>query len=149
MNWPAMIWLGLMVVFLIVEASCPIHLVSIWFAAASLVAMVVALFGGAVWLQIIVFLVVSATLVALLWPFVKKFINPGIVPTNVDSILGKCVHVTEDIDNIDAHGQAKVNGIPWTARSANGETISKGTLVRIERVEGVKLIVSPVSESQN
>ncbi len=149
MNWPSIVWLGLMVAFLIVEAACPIHLVSIWFAAGALVAMVVALLGGSLGLQIALFLVVSGILVALIWPFVKKFINPGIVPTNVDSILGKYVHVTEDIDNIDAHGEAKVNGLPWTARSANGKPIAKGTLVRIERVEGVKLIVSPVSESQN
>lgn len=146
MNWPAIIWLGVLVVFLIVEASCPIHLVSIWFAVASLVAMVVALFGGAFWLQISVFLVVSFGLLALLWPFVKKFINPKVTATNVDSLIGKLAHVTEDIDNIDAHGQAKVNGLEWSARSADGKPIPKGTLVRIDHVEGVKLIVSPASQ---
>lgn len=146
MNWPAIIWLGVLVVFLIVEASCPIHLVSIWFAVASLVAMVVALFGGAFWLQISVFLVVSFGLLALLWPFVKKFINPKVTATNVDSLIGKLAHVTEDIDNIDAHGQAKVNGLEWSARSADGKPIPKGTLVRIDHVEGVKLIVSPASK---
>lgn len=146
MNWPAIIWLGVLVVFLIVEASCPIHLVSIWFAVASLVAMVVALFGAGLWLQISVFLVVSFGLLALLWPFVKKFINPKVTATNVDSLIGKLAHVTEDIDNIDAHGQAKVNGLEWSARSADGKPIPKGTLVRIEHVEGVKLIVSPASK---
>lgn len=146
MNWPAIIWLGVLVVFLIVEASCPIHLVSIWFAVASLVAMVVALFGAGLWLQISVFLVVSFGLLALLWPFVKKFINPKVTATNVDSLIGKLAHVTEDIDNIDAHGQAKVNGLEWSARSADGKPIPKGTLVRIDRVEGVKLIVSPASK---
>ena len=64
MNWPAIIWLGLMVAFLIVEAACPIHLVSVWFAAGSLVALIVALFGGEIWLQGVVFLVVSAGLLA-------------------------------------------------------------------------------------
>lgn len=146
MNWPAIIWLGVLVVFLIVEASCPIHLVSIWFAVASLVAMVVALFGGAFWLQISVFLVVSFGLLALFWPFVKKFINPKVTATNVDSLIGKLAHVTEDIDNIDAHGQAKVNGLEWSARSADGKPIPKGTLVRIDHVEGVKLLVSPASK---
>lgn len=146
MNWPAIIWLGVLVVFLIVEASCPIHLVSIWFAVASLVAMVVALFGAGLWLQISVFLVVSFGLLALLWPFVKKFINPKVTATNVDSLIGKLAHVTEDIDNIDAHGQAKVNGLEWSARSADGKPIPKGTLVRIDHVEGVKLIVSPASK---
>lgn len=146
MNWPAIIWLGAMVVFLIVEASCPIHLVSIWFAAAALVAMVVALFGGALWLQGVVFLVVSVGLLALFWPFVKKFINPKVTPTNADSLIGSLAHVVEDIDNIDASGKAKVNGMEWTARSLDGEPIAKGKLVRIHRIEGVKLIVSPASE---
>lgn len=146
MNWPAIVWLGLLVVFLIVEAACPIHLVSIWFAVGSLIALVIALLNGAIWLQIVVFLVVSAGLLALLWPFVKKFIKPNITATNVDSLVGKFAHVTEDIDNIDAHGQAKVNGLEWSARSADGKPIPKGTLVCIERIEGVKLIVSPASK---
>ena len=59
MDWAAMIWLGLMLVFLIVEAVCAIHLVSIWFAAGSLVAMVVSLLGGEIWLQITVFFAAS------------------------------------------------------------------------------------------
>ncbi len=146
MNWPAIIWLGLMVMFLIVEAACPIHLVSIWFAAGSLVALIVALFGGAIWLQGVVFLVVSAGLLALFWPFVKKFINPKVTATNADSLIGSIAQVIEDIDNIDSHGKAKVNGMEWTARSLDGTVIAKGTLVRIHHIEGVKLIVTPASE---
>ena len=42
MNWAAIVWFALLLIFLIVEAACPIHLVSIWFAAGSLVAMLVA-----------------------------------------------------------------------------------------------------------
>ena len=76
MNWAAIAWFALLLVFLIVEAACPIHLVSIWFAAGSLVAMLVAFWGGKLWLQIALFLVVSCVLVALLWPFIKKFLNP-------------------------------------------------------------------------
>lgn len=146
MNWPAIIWLGAMVVFLIVEAACPIHLVSVWFAAGSLVALIIALFGGALWLQGVAFLVVSAGLLAAFWPFVKKFINPKVTPTNTDSLIGALAHVTEDIDNIDYHGKAKVNGMEWTARALDGSPIAKGSLVRIQRIEGVKLIVTPASE---
>ncbi len=148
MDWAAIIWLGLMVIFLIAEASCPFHLVSIWFAVGSLLAMIVGLLGGAVWLQVTVFLVISGVLLALLWPLVKKYMNPNVTPTNVDSVIGKLIHVTQDINNIDAVGQAKVNGLEWTARSSSGEPISAGTLVRIDRVEGVKLMVSPVTEKE-
>ncbi len=146
MNWPAIVWLGLMAVFLLVEAACPIHLVSIWFAAGSLVAMVATLLGGGLGVQIALFLVVSFGLLALLWPFVKKFLNPRLTATNVDSIIGALAHVTESIDNIDAKGAVKVGGLHWSARSLDGKSIPEGTLVKIHRVEGVKLIVSPASE---
>lgn len=138
------IWFILMVVFLVVEAACPFHLVSIWFAFGSLVAGIVALLHGGLWLQIALFLVVSCSLLALLLPVVKKLIKPGIQPTNVDRVIGSQGYVTEDIDNMDSVGQVKLNGMFWTARSASGEVISKGTLVKVEKIEGVKAFVSPV-----
>lgn len=144
MNWAATIWLVLMVGFLIAEASCPCHLVSIWFAAGALVAGIVALLNGAVWLQVVLFLVVSVGLLIAMFPLVKKFMKPKIVNTNVDSVIGSQGYVTEAIDNMDAVGQVKLGGMYWTARSASGENIPKGTLVKVERIEGVKAFVSPV-----
>lgn len=137
------IWLGLMVAFLIVEAVCALHLVSIWFAAGSLVAAIVSLLSGPVWLQILLFAVVSGGLLAGLWPFTKKFLKPGITKTNVDSLIGAQCYVTADIDNLQAQGQVKLNGMEWTARSADGHPIPTGTLVTVERIEGVKAFVSP------
>lgn len=143
------IWLALMVIFLIVEASCPIHLVSIWFAAGSLIAAVVSLLNGPVWLQILLFAVVSGGLLACLWPFTKKFLKPNIVKTNVDSLVGAKCYVIEDIDNINAVGHVKLNGMEWTARSANGQPIAAGTLVTVDHIEGVKAFVTPVVEEVN
>lgn len=142
MNTAALLWFILMVVFLVVEASCPIHLVSIWFAVGSLTATVVALLGGQVWLQITVFLVVSGALLALLWPFVKKFLKPAVVKTNVDALVGSSGYVTADIDNVAACGQVKLGAMEWTARSTSGDPIAKGTLVKVDRIEGVKAFVS-------
>lgn len=144
MNTAAMIWFALMVIFLIAEAACPIHLISIWFAAGSLAATVASLLGGPVWLQITLFLVVSGALLALLWPFVKKFLNPNKTNTNVDAVIGTKGYVTADIDNISAVGQVKLGGMEWTARSSDGDPIPAGTLVRVDRIEGVKAFVSPV-----
>lgn len=143
------IWLGLMVAFIIVEAACPIHLVSIWFAAGSLVAAIVSLLSGPVWLQILLFVVVSGGLLGCLWPFAKKYLKPGIVKTNVDSLVGAKCYVIEDIDNITAVGHVKLNGMEWTARSANGEPIPAGTLVTVDHIEGVKAFVTPVVEEVN
>lgn len=138
------IWLGLMVVFLIVEAACPFHLISTWFAVGSLAAAIVAALGGAVWLQITFFIVFSGGLLLALWPFVKKMLNPKIEKTNVDSIIGSQGYVTQDIDNLTATGQVKLGGMEWTARSVSGKQIPKGTLIKVERIEGVKAFVSPV-----
>lgn len=143
------IWLALMVVFLIVEAACAIHLVSIWFAVGSLAAMVISLLGGPVWLQILLFTVVSAGLLACLWPFTKKFLRPHLTKTNVDSVIGSQGYVTADIDNIHAQGQVKLNGMEWTARSTDGSPIPTGTLVKVDRIEGVKAFVSPAEIPSN
>ena len=138
------IWLVLMVVFLVVEAACPIHLVSIWFAAGSLIAMFATMLGAQLWLQITLFLLVSGGLLVCLWPFVRRFLNPGRSATNVDSVIGAQGYVTAPIDNISATGQVKLGGMFWTARSTAGQNIPEGTLVRVDKIEGVKVFVSEV-----
>lgn len=149
MNLAAIIWFVLLLVFLVVEAACPIHLVSIWFAAGAFVAMIASYCGAAIWLQILLFLVVSCALVALLWPFIKKFLNPKLAKTNVDAVIGSEGYVTADIDNISATGQVKLDAMEWTARSTSGQPIKKGTLVRVDRIEGVKAFVSPAEVPAN
>ena len=112
MNWAyTILWVVLMVVFLVVEAACPIHLVSIWFAAGSLVAAIVAALGGQLWLQILLFLLVSCGLLAALWPFVKKVLNPKRTATNIDAMIGTEGYVTMAVDNLNAEGKVKLGGM--------------------------------------
>lgn len=148
MNWAAISWLAAMVVFLIVEAACPFHLVSIWFAVGSLAAMIVSLLGGVAWLQITVFCVVSTALLIGLWPFIRKFLNPYLTKTNVDAVIGTQGIVTLEIDNLNAQGQVKLSGMEWTARSTSGENIPVGTRIQVDRIEGVKAFVSPVEVTE-
>lgn len=147
MNWAAIIWAGLIVVFLIVEAACPIHLVSLWFAAGALVAAIAAWLSAPIWLQLVLFVLVSGALLACLWPLVRKYLNPKVTATNIDSVIGSIGLVTAAIDNIAAEGQVKLNGMVWTARSTNGSVIPAGTKVRVDRIEGVKVYVSPAAVS--
>lgn len=149
MELATIIWFVLLIGFLILEAACPIHLVSIWFSAGSLVAMIVSFLHGPVWLQITLFLVVSCVLVALLWPFIKKFLRPKLKKTNLDAIIGMEGIVTVSIDNVSAAGQVKLGPMEWTARSTSGNRIQEGTLVRVDRIEGVKAFVSVVEASVN
>ncbi len=138
-----LIWLALLVVFLIVEAAYPIHLVSIWFAAGALVAMITCALGGALWLQILLFILTSALLLAALWPFIRKVVNPKLVATNVDALVGSVCVVTAAIDNVEASGQVKLGGMEWSARSTSGAPIPAGMRVKVDRIEGVKAFVSP------
>ena len=142
MNWAAAIWLVLLVVFLLAEAST-ITLVSIWFAAGALAAMVISLLSGPLWLQILGFLTVSVLLLASLRPLVREKFTPRITRTNVDSVIGSLGYVTEDIDNLSARGQVKLGGMVWTARSTSGDPIPAGAKIRVDRIEGVKAFVTP------
>ena len=133
----------LMVVFLMVEGAT-VSLVSSWFAVGSLVALIASLLSAPVWLQVTLFLLVSCAALAMLRPLVRKYITPKVVKTNVDAIVGKQGPVTAPIDNVAATGQIKLGAMEWSARSTSGEPIAVGTLVKVDRIEGVKVFVSPV-----
>ena len=142
MNLPAIIWLVLMIIFLITEAATVV-LTSLWFAIGALTAMVASLLGAPLWLQILLFLAVSAGLLACLRPMVRKHFTPTLAKTNVDAVVGSQGYVLSDIDNISATGKVKLGAMEWTARSTDGYPIQAGTLVRVDRIEGVKAFVSP------
>lgn len=141
-SW-AILWFALMVLFIFVEAST-VTMVSMWFVAGALAALVVNFLGGQLWLQIVLFLVVSAGLLLLLRPIAKKWLTPKIVKTNVDSVIGMQGVVLETIDNVSATGRVKLGAMEWTARSTDGTPIEKDTLVQVDRIEGVKAFVTPV-----
>ena len=142
MEFFTILWLALMVVFLVTEAAT-VTMVSLWFAGGALAALAVSALGGGILLQIAAFLVVSTGLLALLRPLARKHFTPKLTKTNVDSIIGMEGYVTGDIDNVSATGTVKLGAMEWTARSATGEKISTGTLVKVEKIEGVKAFVTP------
>ena len=136
------IWLFLAVLFLVSEALT-VTMTSLWFAGGCLAALAVAALGGSWELQLGTALGVSAILLACLRPIVKKHFTPKLTKTNVDAIIGSQGYVTADIDNMAATGTVKLGAMEWTARSADGTKISAGTLVKAERIEGVKVFVTP------
>lgn len=139
------VWLVLMIVFLVAESQS-VTMVSLWFAAGALGALIAELCGAELWLQIVIFFAVSIILLASLRPIARKYFTPKITKTNVDSIIGQTGLVTADINNISAQGQVKLGAMEWTARSTSGENIPQGTLVKVDKIEGVKAFVTPVAE---
>ena len=136
------VWLGLIVAFIAVEAAT-VNLVSVWFIGGSVAGLVCAILDASVLLQFTVFILVSALLLALLRPLLKKYLRVKPSRTNADRLLGQEALVTEDIDNLRETGAIRVNGVLWTAKSALDTQIPSGSRVIIERIEGAKVYVRP------
>ena len=133
--------------FVLVELMT-VGLTSIWFAAGSFVAFIIALLGGNVVVQGIVFILVSVVLLALTKPWAGKYINSRTVKTNVDSLVGERAVLTEDADSMKQTGKAVVNGQEWTVRPQDEtQVIRKGELIEVVKISGVKLIVKRVKEA--
>lgn len=108
------IWLALVLLFVIIEIMT-LGLTSIWFAAGALVSALAAMFGAPVWLQVILFIVVSAVLLACTRKFAVKHLNNRLEKTNAESLVGKQSIVIETIDNVAPSGKSESvmwNGLP-------------------------------------
>ena len=147
MNIFIWLWLGAIVLFGVAEILTE-GMVSIWFVAGSLAALFTCMSGWSLpgispgGTQLLVFAVVSAAALALSRPFVRRFMTgqPN-VATNLDRVLGMVAKVTEPVDNARSSGAVYVDGKTWTARSADGSVIPVGTQVKVQKIEGVKLLV--------
>ena len=138
------VWLVLLLLFAGAEAVS-VGLTSIWFAAGALAALIAALLGGPLWVQITLFLAVSLLCLAAVRPLAKKLLNDRVEHTNADRVIGAQAQVTQDIDNIHGKGAVIIRGMTWSARSEDGGAIAAGTMVRVLRIEGVKVFVEPIA----
>lgn len=134
------VWIGLIVVTAAVEAAT-VQLVTVWFAVGGVAGLIAYAAGLEIWLQILIFAIVSAVALAVTRPLVKKFTNGRRMPTNADRFIGEKAVVTEKIENDLSKGAVKIGGLEWTARSVDSETADVGEQVTVEAIEGAKLIV--------
>jgi len=140
MDMMVIIWLCAVILFVIVEALT-VQMLCIWFAASSLVSLVLALLGTPEWVQIAVFFVCTAILLIFTRPIVKRLMKKPDTRTNADRILGETAVVIQEINNERAQGQVKVMNQVWTARSQGGAVLPVDTKVVVRSIEGVKVIV--------
>lgn len=138
----SLFWLIAMVLFGVLEAVT-VGLTSIWFALGALGALAAAAAAAPVIVQIVVFLGVSFLTLLLVRPLAQRFVNDRKVATNADRVIGQEAVVTEDIDNIQGRGRVTISGADWTARTEDDQPIPAGSMVRVLRIEGVKVIVAP------
>ena len=136
------IWIGLMVLFLIIEAVTT-SMVSIWCAGGSVAAWVACAFGAPIWAQISVFLVVTVVCILLLRKAALRYVKPEETKTNLDRILDEKVKILELFENGD--GLVKVNDVEWKVKAESG-SFAQGDMVTVCGVEGVKLVVKKEEE---
>ncbi|WP_027398304.1 NfeD family protein [Anaerovorax odorimutans] len=139
-------WIIIAVVFAVIEAFT-LGLTTIWFTVGGVAACIVALLGGSLVLQIIIFLVVSIVLLYFTRPLAVRKLKIGHEKNIVENIIGQIGIVKDDILPFNV-GQVKLNGQIWSAVSNNNDlTLLKGLKVKVVEIQGVKLIVEPVSEN--
>jgi membrane protein implicated in regulation of membrane protease activity len=141
----AVLWFVVAAALFVLE-SVTTQFVGIWFAAGAVIAMVPALLGAPFWVQLLIFLIVSVLFLFWIRPIVKTRISVKRQPTNADMVVGKTGLVLEDIDNIKGTGRVSAMGLTWTARTEDERRVPADTQVLVSRIEGVKLIVSPLRE---
>lgn len=146
MNSYTIIWLIVLIICIGVELGT-MGLTSIWFAGGSIPAIITAALGGPVWLQVILFLIVSLILLFFTRPIAVKYFNKDRIKTNAESLIGRTAIVISDINNLEGIGQVTVSGQEWSARSTDEAIqIPTGAVVIVRAINGVKLIVEERKE---
>ena len=140
---PIAIWLIILVVLILGEAVT-VGLTFIWFAVGALGGLITAWLGGEIWLQVVIFLALSALALVLVRPVASRFLKTSHSPTNADRVIGKTAVVTEAIDNVEGKGQVNISGQVWSARSQHDVVIPVGAEVKVLRIEGVKVYVENI-----
>ncbi|MGL5260255.1 MAG: NfeD family protein [Lachnospiraceae bacterium] len=140
------VWLIILVVLVVIELAT-MGLTTIWFAGGALVAMILSMFNAPVFLQFVVFLVVSIVMLYYTRPLAAKYFNKDRIKTNAEGLIGKQAIVTSVINNLQGEGHVTINGMEWSAKSVTEEhIIAEGTVVRVVAIAGVKLIVEERKE---
>ena len=140
-------WAAAIVVFVVVELAT-VGLASIWFALGSLCALIAALLGAPVWLQIVWFVIISVATLVSTRPLVRKYINSKTQATNADRVIGRTAVVKERIDDLAATGAVLADGKMWSARTVDGSAVEAGALVTVRAIQGVRLIVERTKQEE-
>lgn len=135
-------WLIAFVVLVGIELMT-MALTTVWFAGGAIAGFLLSLAGVPLAGQLGGFVAVSFLLLFLTRPFAVRCLKGNTVKTNAESLVGRQARVTERIDNDQGTGAAIVGGQEWTARALEDhQAYEPGTMVTIERIQGVKLIVT-------
>lgn len=115
----------------------------LWFAIAAVIAMLVSFVTTNLFIQVLVFVIVSILLLIFTRPLLSKYVKSNNTITNSNAIIGKMAIVTEEISLLNSTGQINVDGEVWSAKTMDPNlTIPKGSRVEIFGIDGVKACVA-------
>ncbi len=141
------VWLAIIVITVVIEIVT-LDLVSVWFAVGAVIPFILAGIGGIrIEIQIAIFVIVSALLIAFIRKYAQKLLFKNMKDkTNMDIYIDKEFKLLEGCD-FENNGSIKINDVVWTAKSENGQKIEKNTIVKVVKLDGNKVIVKPVIDS--
>ena len=141
------VWLILCGVFLLIEIF-NISFLLIWPGIGAFFAFITSLLTDSVEIQISVFVISTTLMIIFMKPLVKKlFKNKDNIKTNIYAIVGKKGVVIKEIKPLEQNGQVKVAGELWSAITKDETEIAINEVVRVIKVEGVKLVVTKENEN--
>ena len=123
------IWLVISLFFFILEIATTGFLI-FWFGVGGLVATLCSLVIKNVIVQTLIFIVTSTLLTIFTKPLGDKYVKTTkTTKTNAYTVEGR--------------GQVIIDGETWSAKSFDDSFIPKGTEIKVESLNGVKVIVKP------
>jgi len=141
------LWVIFVIIFTLIEIFT-LGLTTVWFAVSALLMVFLSFAKIPLPLQFLIFLSIATLLLIFTRPLAIKKFKMGREKTNVDSLAGKHALLIKGISEFEC-GEVRLNGLIWAARSENNEAIAAGSTCVILGVEGVQLIVRPLSEEDN
>ena len=124
------IWLGIIIAAIVIEVIT-VDLVSVWFAAGGIIALILCLLGINQSIQIAAFIIIAIITAVVVRPIAKKYMRGNIERTNFDRVIGKHGLITKTI-TADTKGEVKVMSTLWLASSIDNTTINEGDYCEIE-----------------
>ncbi len=140
-----MVWIAVIVFACILEIATQLQLISVWAAVGGIAALICDVYGVDSTIQIVIFFAVTFVSLALTRPLVRKLTkNIPELPSNADMNIGKIGKVTKIVNESEGIFRVSVAGDDWSAITTDPIIPDVGTSVKVERIEGVKLVVSRV-----
>ncbi len=138
------LWAALVVLFLVFEMVSTAF-VALYVSVGAGAALIAAVAGGGVPMQVAAFAVVGLTALVLTRPIIMRKLQQESIPSNVHWLVGKRGIVTIEIDPDAGAGQIRVGTEFWTAASPEGNgSIPVSAKVEVMAVEGVTALVQRV-----